>query len=177
MCSTNAVLTAAHAVFDKHHFPHCPKNRCKPLENPLGGVTPKPLTGQPGNIPDAIDGNDNMDHDHGYPHHQVQDNNPKHEESQAPEEEPNQLNPPRIPSPDVPPLAPRMPSPAWNLPPPALQCPGRVEHRQNVPHPPMVNLPQCPQCDCRVPLYPRNVYGECRHPVEQLRDIKSASCW
>ena len=37
MCSTNAVFTAAHTIFDEHHFPHCPKNRCKPLENPLGG--------------------------------------------------------------------------------------------------------------------------------------------
>ena len=44
MCSTNAMFTAAHAVFDEHHFPHCPKNRCEPLENPLGGVIPKPLT-------------------------------------------------------------------------------------------------------------------------------------
>ena len=34
-----------------------------------------------------------------------------------------------------------------------------------------------PQCDRRAPLRPGNVYGECRHPVEQLRDIKSASRW
>ena len=38
MCSTNTVFTAAHTVFDEHHFPHCPKNRCEPLKNPLGGV-------------------------------------------------------------------------------------------------------------------------------------------
>ena len=42
MRSTNAVFTAAHAVFDERHFPRCPKNRREPLENPLGGVIPKP---------------------------------------------------------------------------------------------------------------------------------------
>ena len=124
LCSTNAVFTAAHTVFDEHHFPHCPKNRCEPLENPLGGVIPKPLTGQPGNTPDDINGNDDVDHDHGYPCHQVQDDNPKCEEPQAPEEEPKEPNPPRTPSPDVPPLAPRMPSLVQNLPPLALQHPG-----------------------------------------------------
>ena len=112
MCSTNAVFTAAHAIFDEHHFPRCPKNRCEPLENPLGGVIPKPLTGRPGNTPDEIDGNDDVDHDHGYPHPQAQDDDPKCKESQAPEEEPNQLNPPRTPSPNVPPPALRTPSPA-----------------------------------------------------------------
>ena len=38
MCSTNTVFTAAHAVFDEHHFPCCSKSRHEPLENPLGGV-------------------------------------------------------------------------------------------------------------------------------------------
>ena len=47
MCSTNAVFTAAHTVFDECHFPRCPKNRCELLENPLGGVIPKPPTGRP----------------------------------------------------------------------------------------------------------------------------------
>ncbi|KIM56666.1 hypothetical protein SCLCIDRAFT_132037 [Scleroderma citrinum Foug A] len=158
MRSTNAVFTAAHAVFDERHFPRCPKNRREPLENPLGGVIPKPLTGRPGNTPDDIDGGDDVDHDHGYPRHQAQDDDPKHEEPQAPEEEPREPNPPRTPSPDVPPPAPRMPSP-------------------NVPRPPMVNLPQRPQRDRRAPLHPGNMYGEHRHPVEQLRDIESASCW
>ena len=37
MHSTNAVFTTAHAIFDERHFPCCPKNRCEPLENPLGG--------------------------------------------------------------------------------------------------------------------------------------------
>ena len=110
MHSTNAVFTAAHAVFDKHHFPCCPKNRHKPLKNPLGGVIPKPPTGQPGNTPDDIDGNDDVDHDHGYPHHQAQDDDLKCKEPQAPAEEPKESNPPRTPSPDVPPPAPRMPS-------------------------------------------------------------------
>ena len=41
----------------------------------------------------------------------------------------------------------------------------------------MVNLPQRPQRDRRAPLRPGNVYGERQHPVEQLRDIKSASHW
>ena len=41
----------------------------------------------------------------------------------------------------------------------------------------MVNLPARPQRECRVPVRPGNVYGEQRHPVEQLRDIESASCW
>ena len=68
MCSTNAVFTTAHAVFDKHHFPHCPKNRCEPLENPLGGVIPKPSTDRPGNTPADIDGDEDVEHDHGYPH-------------------------------------------------------------------------------------------------------------
>ena len=45
MHSTNAVFTAAHAVFDERHFPHCPKNRRELLENPLGGVISKPPTG------------------------------------------------------------------------------------------------------------------------------------
>ena len=177
MHSTNAVFTAAHAIFDECHFPHCSKNRHEPLENPLGGVIPKPSTDRPGNIPDDTDSDDDVDHDHGYPHPQAQDDNPKRKESQALEEEPNQLNPPRTPSPDVPPPAPRTPSPAWNPPPPAPQHPGQAERCQNVPRPPMVNLPQCPQCDHRAPLHPRNVYGECRHPIEQLWDIKSASCW
>ena len=144
MCSTNAVFTTAHTVFDERHFPHCPKNRHKPLENPLGGVIPKPLTDRPGNIPDNINGDDDVDHDHGYPHPRAQDDNLKCEESQAPEEEPNQPNPPRTPSPDVPPLAPRTPSPVRNLPSPALQCPGRAERHQIVLRPLMVNLPQRP---------------------------------
>ena len=178
MCSTNAVFTAAHTVFDERHFPHCPKNRHKSLENPLGGrVIPKPLTDQPGNIPDDINNDNDVEHDHGYPHPQAQDDNPKHKESQAPEEEPNQINPPRSPSPDVPPLAPRTPSPARNPPPLAPQCSGQAECHQNAPHPPMVNLPQRPQRDHRVPLCPGNIYGECRHPVDQLWDIESASQW
>ena len=68
MRSTNAVFTAAHTIFDERHFPHCPKNRHEPLENPLGGVIPKPPTGQPGNTPDDINGDDNVEHNHGYPH-------------------------------------------------------------------------------------------------------------
>ena len=98
MHSTNTVFTTAHTVFDECHFPCCPKNRCKPLKNTLGGVIPKPPTSQPGNTPDDIDCNDNVDHDHGYPHHQVQDDDPKHKEPQAPEEEPKEPNPPRTPS-------------------------------------------------------------------------------
>ena len=128
MHSTNAVFTAAHAVFDERHFPCCPKNRCEPLKNPLGGIIPKPPTSQPGNTPDDIDGNDNVDHDHGYPHHQAQDDNPKHEEPQAPEEEPKEPNPPRTPSPDVPPLAPRTPSLVWNPPPLAPRMPSPVQN-------------------------------------------------
>ena len=113
-----------------------------------------------------------MDHNHDYPHPQVQHDDLKRKESQAPEEEPKELNPPRTPFPDVPPPALRTSSPARNLPPPALQCPGQAEHCQNVLCPPMVNLPQHPQCDCRAPLCPGNVYGECQHPINQLWDIK-----
>jgi len=40
-----------------------------------------------------------------------------------------------------------------------------------------VNIPACPQREHRVPLRPGNVYGERRHPVEQLWDIESASRW
>jgi len=68
MCSTNAVFTAAHAIFDKHHFPRCPKNRCEPLENPFGRANPKPATDRPGTTPDDIDSDDDVEHDHGYPH-------------------------------------------------------------------------------------------------------------
>jgi len=48
MCSTNAVFTTAHAVFDERHFPHCPKNLCEPLENPFGRANLKPTTDRPG---------------------------------------------------------------------------------------------------------------------------------
>ena len=68
MHSTNAVFTAAHAIFDEHHFPRCPKNRHNPLKNPLGGVIPKPSTDQPGNIADDTNSDDDVDHNHGYPH-------------------------------------------------------------------------------------------------------------
>jgi len=176
MRSTNAVFTAAHAVFDERHFPRCPKNRHEPLENPFRRVNPKPATDRPGNPPDDTDSDDDVEHDHGYPHPQAQDDNPKHEEPKAPEEEPNQINPPHTPSP-VPPPAPRTPSPARNPPPSAPQRPGRAEHCQNVPQPPAVNIPAHPQRECRAPLHPGNVYGERRHPVEQLRDIESASRW
>jgi len=74
------------------------------------------------------------------------------EAPEAPEEEPNQINPPCTPSP-VPPPASRMPSPARNLPPLALKHPGRAEHCQNAPCPPAVNIPACPQCECRAPLH------------------------
>ena len=111
MHSTNAVFTTAHAVFDEHHFPRCPKNRRKPLKNPLGGEIPKPSTDQPGNITEDIDSDDDVEHNHGYPHPHAQDDDPKHKETQAPEEEPKELNPPRTPSPDVPPPALRTPSP------------------------------------------------------------------
>jgi len=40
-----------------------------------------------------------------------------------------------------------------------------------------VNIPARPQCECRAPLHPSNVYGEWQHPIEQLRDIESASRW
>ena len=32
MCSTNTVFTATHAIFNEHNFPHCPKNKCNPLD-------------------------------------------------------------------------------------------------------------------------------------------------
>jgi len=77
MHSTNAVFTAAHTVFNKHHFPCCPKNRREPLENPFGRANSKPTTNRPGNPPDDIDSDDNVEHDHGYPHPQAQDDDPK----------------------------------------------------------------------------------------------------
>ena len=132
MRSINAVFTAAHAIFDEHYFPRCPKNRRKPLENPFRRANPKSATDRPGNPPDDNDSDDDVEHNHGYPHPQVQDDDPKCEDPKAPEEEPIEPNPPRTPSP-VPPPAPRMPSPARNLPPPAPQCPGQAECRQNVP--------------------------------------------
>jgi len=171
MCSTNAVFTAAHAVFDECHFPRCPKNRHKPLKNPFGRANQKPTTNRPGNSPDDINSDDDVEHDHGYPHPQVQDDDPKHKEPQAPEEEPNQLNPPRTPSPVPPPAL------ARNPPPLALQHLGQAEHHQNALCPPAVSIPACPQCECRAPLCPSNVYSEQRHPIEQLWDIESASRW
>ena len=168
------LFTAAHAVFDERHFPYCPKNRREPLENPLGRVIPKPSTSRPGNNPDDSDSDDDAEHDHGFLHCPVQGDNQKREATTpAPEEEPRQT-PPRTPSPDVPAPAPRTPSPARNLPPLALECPGRADRRQNAQRP-MVNLPARPQRECRAPVHPGNVYGEQRHPVEQLRDIESAS--
>jgi len=159
MRSTNAVFTTTHAIFDKRHFPRCPQNQHEPLENPFGRANPKPTTNQPGNPPDDIDSDDDVEHDHGYPHPHTQDDDPKHEEPEAPEEEPNQINPPHMPSP-VPPPAPRMPSPARNPQPLAPQCPGQAECCQNVLRPPAVNIPACPQCEHRVPLCPGNIYGE-----------------
>ena len=41
----------------------------------------------------------------------------------------------------------------------------------------MVNLPNRPQREHRVPVRPGNVYGERQHPVEQLRDIENTSRW
>ena len=41
----------------------------------------------------------------------------------------------------------------------------------------MVNLPNRPQRERRVPVRPGNVYGKRQHPVEQLRDIENASRW
>ena len=41
----------------------------------------------------------------------------------------------------------------------------------------MVHLPARPQREHRAPVRPSNVYGEWRHPVEQLQDIESASRW
>ena len=176
MHSTNVLFTAAHAVFDKRHFPCCSKNRCKPLENPLGRVIPKPSTSRLGNNPDDSDGDDDAEHDHGFLHHPAQGDDQKCEATTpAPEEEPRQT-PPRTPSPVVPAPAPRMPSPARNPPPPAPRRPGRADRRQNTQHP-MVNLPARPQCERRAPVHPGNVYGEWQHPVEQLRDIESASRW
>ena len=66
MRSTNAVFTTAHTIFDECHFPRCPKNRCEPLKNPFGRVNPKPTTDQPGNPPDDVDSDDDVEHDHGY---------------------------------------------------------------------------------------------------------------
>ena len=79
MCSTNALFTATHAVFDERHFPRCLKNRCEPLENPLGRVIPKPSTSQLGNNPNDSDGDDDAEHNHGFPHCPVQGDNQKHE--------------------------------------------------------------------------------------------------
>jgi len=89
-----------------------------------------------------------VEHNHGYPHLQLQDDDPKHEEPEA-----------------------------SDPPPSALQCPGQAEHCQNVLQPLAVNIPAHPQCEHRVPLYPGNVYGEWQRPIEQLRDIKGASQW
>ena len=116
MRSTNTLFTAAHAVFDERHFPRCPKNRREPLENPLGRVIPKPSTSRPGNNPDDSDGDDDVEHDHGFPHCPAQGDDQKCEATTpAPEEEPRQT-PPRTPSPNVPAPAPRTPSPARNPP-------------------------------------------------------------
>ena len=41
----------------------------------------------------------------------------------------------------------------------------------------MVNLPNLPQQERRVPVRPGNIYGERNHPVAQLRDIENTSRW
>jgi len=84
MCSTNTVFTAAHTIFDEHHFPRCPKNWHEPLKNPFGRANAKPTTDRPGNPPEDIDSDDNVEHNHGYPHPQVQDDNPKCKELNPP---------------------------------------------------------------------------------------------
>ena len=176
MRSTNVLFTAAHAIVDKCHFPHCPKNRHELLENPLGRINPKPSTSQLGNNPKDSNGDEDAEHDHGFSHCPVQGDDHKREaNTPAPEEEPQQT-PPCTPFPDVPALAPRMPSLARNLPPLAPQRPGQADCCQNAQHP-MVNLSAHPQCECRVPVCHGNVYGEQRHPIEQLQDIESASRW
>ena len=175
MCSTNAVFTAAHAIFDERDFPHCPKNKCNPLEIPQDVVPPPKETSRLGNNPDDID-DDNMDHDHGYPKRPAKDDDPKQEAPEAPEDELHHQQTPPCTPPPVPPPAPRTPSPARNPPPLAPPCPGRAEHRQNAQRP-MVNLPNCPQRERRVPVRPGNVYGERQYPVEQLQDIKNTSRW
>ena len=118
-----------------------------------------------------------MDHDHGYPKRPAKDDDPKQEAPKAPEDELHrqQTPPPRTPSP-VPPPAPRTPSLARNPPPPAPPRPGRAERHQNAQRP-MVNLPNRPQREHRVPVRPGNVYGERQHPIEQLRDIENTSRW
>ena len=178
MCSTNVLFTAAHAVFDERHFPRCLKNRREPLENPLGRVIPKPSTSRPGNNPNDSDSDDDAEHDHGFPHHPVQGDDQKRKATTpAPEEEPQQT-PPCTPSLDVSAPAPRTPSPARNqpTPPSAPQHPGPALRRQNAQRP-VVNPSAHPQRECRAPVCPGHVYGERRHPVEQLWDIKSASRW
>ena len=171
MRSTNVLFIAAHTIFDEHHFPHCPKNRRDPLENPLGRVIPKPSTSRPGNNPDDSDSDDDVEHDYGFLHRPAQGNDQKCEATTlAPEEEPQQT-PPHTPSPDVPALARNQP-----MPPSTLQHPGPALHRQNAQRP-VVNPPACPQHERRAPVHPGNVYGEWQHPIEQLRDIESASHW
>ena len=86
MRSTNAVFTAAHAIFDERDFPRCPKNKRNPLEIPQGVVPPSKETSRPGNNPDDID-DDSMDHDHGYPKRPAKDDDPKQEAPEAPEDE------------------------------------------------------------------------------------------
>ena len=176
MCSTNTVFTAAHAIFDERDFPRCPKNKHNPLEIPQGAVPPTKVTSRPGNNPNDVD-DDSMDHDHGYPKHPAEDDDPKQEAPEAPEDELHQQQtpPPRTPSP-VPQPALRTPSPVRNPPPPAPPCPGQAEHRQNMQRP-LVNLPNRPQRERRVPVRPGNVYGERQHPIEQLRDIENTSRW
>ena len=176
MHSINTLFTAAHTVFDEGHFPHCPKNRHEPLENPLGRVIPKPSTSRPGNNPNDSDGNDDVEHDHGFLHCPAQGDDQKCKTTPPASKEEPQQTPSCTPSPNVPAPAPRMPSLARNLPPLALQCPGQAEHCQNV-QCPVVNLPPHPQCERRVPVCPSNMYGEQRHPIKQLQDIENASRW
>ena len=175
MRSTNAIFTATHVIFNERDFHCCPKNKHNPLEIPQGTVPPPKATSQPGNNPDDVD-DDSIDHDHGYPKHPAKDDNPKQEAPNAPEDELHQQQtPPHTPSP-VPPPAPRMPSPARNPPPLAPPHPGRAECCQNAQRP-LVNLPNHPQRERRVPVRPGNVYGERQHPIEQLQDIENTSRW
>ena len=71
-----------------------------------------------------------------------------------------------------PPVPPHMPSPCLATPMPP------TPHKQRPTAPPAIPpAPTHPQCECCVPHWSSNVYGDDQHPVEQVKEIEHRLCW
>ena len=74
--------------------------------------------------------------------------------------------------PSPPPVPPRMPSPRLAMPMPPALCKQRPAALPAIPP-----APARPQREHHVPHQPGNVYGNNRHPVEQVKEIEHKSHW